>query len=171
MTESFLCLFQDKTICNSIPTVEYKKSWHEGGTGYLDGVKPTDDIFDAVPLAKFTDFARRSAIAIKYEVECPEGYERLSGEYAMTAFQRYTDSDEWAIGNHYGLQSVTETALTSGRIRSPWLENFIAKGHSTFKHTINYAFKNHEEIFIECSVKLSGDTCLAWMDCNTLEGA
>lgn len=167
MTKSFLCPFKNKDICHNIPNVEYKKPWHAGGTGYIDGIRPSDDIFDTGPLAKFIDYADRSGIAIKYEVTCPEGHEQLNKEYAMAAFQRYTDSYSlWTIGNHHGLESVAQEALTSGRIRSTWLEEFISNEHATFKD-YHYDEESDDYIAIECSIALSGVGHPTTIDTNT----
>jgi hypothetical protein len=128
MTKQFSCPFKDVSICENIPTVEYKPEWYRGGIGYLDGVRPTDEIFNAGPLAKFIDTANRSAIAIKYNIVCLDGYEKHNDEYSVVAFQRYTNNyDTWVFGGHFA-HSIT----SAGLFDHSWLENLIVNKSEKF---------------------------------------
>jgi hypothetical protein len=137
----------DSPIYNTIPAVSYKSEWL-GSTGYLDGVKVSDDIFQTAPVVKFTDAYDRPAIAIKYEVACPNGVS--DGEYAVVAFQRYTNSDTWVYGGHNAHNDITP----SGELNHTWLENLISTGkESALSHI---SFDASESIV--CNVTLAGET-------------
>jgi hypothetical protein len=150
--ENFLCPFSaqnNANICDSIPSVDYKKSWHAGGTGYIDGVRENDAVFTTSPVVKFIDEFGRSAIAMKYTVSCPDHPEGNNGEYAVTAFQRYSDSSKlWVFGGH----SAHEPATRVGEIELSWLESLILNKKEKFT---GYDYKDSSEY--ECSISLYGN--------------
>ncbi len=154
MTKSFLCPFKDPAICKDIPLVDYKEAWHEGGTGYIDGIRPSDDIFTSGPLAKFIDNAGRSAIAIKYSVSCTIDFKVADwrdGEYAVAAFQRYTDPKSfWVYGGHYQHNG----AVYIGAIKFESLERLIHDKHKKFHIA-------HEGDYVECSMVIEDSSVVA----------
>ena len=152
MTEKyFSCPFEKKddlNICNNIPNVDYKDQWHRGGTGYIDGVRPKDDAFSNGPLVKFIDNFHRSAIAIKYTTSCPSSTEENNYEYAVTAFQRYTDdSGLWVFGGHFANQRATNI----GKVDLQWLESLVVNGQETF-NSYDYDSDSSQQ----CTITLGG---------------
>jgi hypothetical protein len=130
MTE-FNCLFKSEKgldLCNKILTVEYKPEWHRGGTGYIDGVRPTDSVFSENSIVKFVDTYDRSAISFKYQVNCPDAEVNYK-EYAVTAFQRYTNhKDLWVFGGHFAAPDLT---TQPGTFNHTWLENLLITSTET----------------------------------------
>ena len=153
MTKDFLCPFKDSGTCKDIPLVDYKKAWHEGGTGYIDGIQPSDDIFSSGPLAKFIDNVGRSAIAIKYNVSCPDDTKAValkSGEYSVAAFQRYSDSEQpWVYGGHYMHAYAMHTS--DNTVEFEWLESLIHNKYEEFNLNDYVAYKDDN---IECSITI-----------------
>jgi hypothetical protein len=147
---NFLCPFTNITICNNIPNTEYKPSWL-GTTGYLNSVRPNDDVFKDSSVVKFIDNYSRSAIAIKYNVQCPESEAQ---EYSVVAFQRYTGSETpWVYGGHFARDAATQI----GPINNTWAENLLKNNHETFP------IYNSDDV---CIVSISGnsDTTLVTPD-------
>jgi hypothetical protein len=78
-----------------LPVLPYQDRFHEGGTGYIDGVRPTDL---TAGFMRGVDPYARPYVAIHSEdtVEA----QKMAG--AETLFQRYTDHLEpWTSGSHY----------------------------------------------------------------------
>jgi hypothetical protein len=158
MTKKFICPFESQK-CETIPDVIYKNKWHVGGTGYIDGISPKDDVFNTAPVVKFIDEFGRSAIAFKYTVSCPENLEENNSEYAVAAFQRYTnDGNVWVYGGHY----AHGTATNMGKPDFSWLESLILNNQEKFT---NYNYKKYIEekkdfeTFL-CNITLAGVTQL-----------
>lgn len=76
----------------------------------------------------------------------------------MAAFQHYTDSHSiWTIGSHHGLRSVTEAALTNGRICLKSLEEFITNKNATFDdYNYNEESNDYDSYYMLCKTKWSG---------------
>jgi hypothetical protein len=88
-----------------LPILPWQDRFHEGGTGYIDGVQPKDL---SHPMMRGVDFWSRPYIAIKTE-DLIRG-EKSTG--AETLFQRYTDAPYiWTSGKHYlnGIPIVIST--------------------------------------------------------------
>ncbi len=148
-TTNFNCPFT-KNTCNDIPDVTYKKTWHAGGTGYIDGVKPSDDVFQNTAVVKFVDEYDRSAISLKYTTSCPSQDDH---EYVVTAFERYTDDHElWVFGGHYANQAATKV----GVVKINWLESLINNGQENFSRWIGIENGNYDKpIYEECTITLA----------------
>lgn len=149
--KAFLCPFTTQDTCKTIPDVTYKTSWHAGGTGYIDGMKPSDDVFLTSPVVKFIDNASRSAISIKYTVICE--HTTTNREYAITVFQRYSGSDyPWVGGGHHAERAVSgklhggisDSAMT-------WFESLLLNKQEKVG-MYDYASDSEKE----CVVKLAG---------------
>jgi len=118
-------------ICSKAPEVEYQTYWHRGGTGYIDGIKPTDKIFDHSSIVKFTDEYQRAALAIKYTTTCGENKQ---GPFAVAAFERGTQESEkvgsLVLGGHYAHARVTPSGLFDHK----WFENLLNTSHEEFSY-------------------------------------
>ena len=82
-----------KELC-SLPTVEWKDSFHAGGADYIDGVKPSD-LSD--PAMRGIDIKGRPFVALHtIGIRGENTYEGVE-----TLFQRSTDDDHvWVSGGH-----------------------------------------------------------------------
>ena len=149
-TINFFCPFT-KNTCNDIPDVTYKNSWHAGGTGYIDGVKPSDEVFQNTAIVKFVDEYNRSAISLKYTTSCPS--QDNDQEYAVTAFERYTNDHElWVFGGHYANEAATKV----GVVKINWLESLITNGQENFSRWIGIENGDYDKpIYEECSITLA----------------
>ena len=74
--------------------LEWKDSFHKGGTGYIDGVKASDL---SKPVMWGIDNYNRPFVALKLQTAEGDGQPGVE-----TIFQRYTDdATVWTSGNHY----------------------------------------------------------------------
>lgn len=96
LTIKIINLFNGVDAFN-LPKLEWKNEFHAGGTGYIDGIKPSD-LSDSVMWG--IDPAKRLYIAVKKVMVQPNG--RFSQPGVETIFQRYSDSAYvWTSGKHF----------------------------------------------------------------------
>lgn len=119
-----------------LPELKWENKYHAGGTGYIDGVRPSDL---SAPLMRGIDSVNRPYLAARVCVEwVGELDERsrlyLSDRYnceagklgATTVFQRYIDSGSpWVDGNHHG----PETYAVDNAVEL--VKGWIANGETT----------------------------------------
>ncbi len=95
-----------------LPVLSWQDRFHEGKTGYIDGVKPEDL---ASPIMRGVDPWSRPFLALHTEESLKSG-EKTTG--AEVLFQRYTSHpDPWTSGNHY-----QRAPLVSGTVDSDELD-------------------------------------------------
>ena len=83
----------------NLPKLEWQDRFHEGGTGYIDGIRPKDMPHSAM---YGVDNFGRLYVALKTVLR-RENSSQVSYPGVETFFQRYTDNQNcWTSGNHYG---------------------------------------------------------------------
>ena len=79
--------------------LSWKDQYYQGGTGYIDGIKP-EDLDQSVKWG--IDPCNRVFVGLRYTVESEDSVEKASVE-AAAVFQRYTKKNILVLGNnHYG---------------------------------------------------------------------
>jgi hypothetical protein len=158
MTKSFNCPLATKSVCEQIKAVDWKDVWHAGGTGYIDGIKPSDEVFNEASVVKFVDPWQRSAIAFKYSVACPN---KALEEYAVAAFERYTgDGDFWVYGGHHAHswyshgQFANEIQPNGYLVDKDWLEQFLMNGKGV-SHQQEHVDETDSVELTDCLVNLA----------------
>lgn len=83
----------------NLSKLEWQDRFHEGGTGYIDGIRPNDMPYSAM---WGVDNYGRLYVALKTVLR-RENSSKVSYPGVETFFQRYTNNQNaWASGNHYG---------------------------------------------------------------------
>ena|GEM_PF-6278825 len=91
-------------FCN-LPVLPWQSRFHEGGTGYIDGIRPSDL---SSPMMRGVDAYKRPFLAVRTESE--DQYAKTLG--VETFFQRYTTPGEpWTSGNHYDKHPIVSSIV------------------------------------------------------------
>ncbi len=148
-TQKVMDLFGGAVGFSRLPELAWKDEFHAGGTGYIDGVRPTDM---EKPMMRGIDYANRPFLAVKVVREVPSDDDSAAAqEEAFVLFQRYTDDlNTWTNGCHHGPDFVVTRLDDDGLSR---LKTLIVKGSSTAAPTVGIS--EGEVVDVQVPIKLA----------------